>query len=205
MAAIVLPLTYFGNLSYYKYIIDSEHFWIDDTEIYPKQTFRNRAQLLAANGIINLSVPVIGNKGKDKNISEIKISYDDSWQIKHWRTIKSAYKSAPFFEEYEGDIHNLIMRKHAYLIELNLSILEVLLKLLDITKELKLVSKEKLPADSIRYLGHFKPSKMPEKHLQFEAYMQVFNYKFGFIPNLSILDLLFNEGPYSSQYLINNR
>ena len=204
MAAIVLPLTYFGNLSYYKYIVENDLVWIDDSELYPKQTFRNRTQLLAANGTINLSVPVIGTKGQDLDIKNIRISYDDTWQLKHWRTINSAYKSAPFFEEYEYDIRNLIMAKHKFLVDLNLSILEVFMKLLDIQKEINFASKEAIPSDALRYLGHFKPSKMPDSHLKFKPYIQVFNYKYGFVPNLSVLDLLFNEGPYSTQYLINS-
>ena len=204
MAAIVLPLTYFGNLSYFKYIIDNDEVWIDDKEAYLKQTFRNRTILLAANGTINLSIPIYSTKGQYVSIDKIKVSYDDPWQLKHWRTIKSAYKSAPFFEEYEEEIHDLIMKKHSFLLDLNKSILEVLMKLLDIRKELKLVSNGDVNPLAKSYLGYFKPSKMPVSHLNFTPYLQVFNYKFGFVPNLSILDLLFNEGPYSTQYLSQN-
>ena len=109
MEAIVPPLTYFGNLSYFKEFYKAQEVYIDNKEVYLKQTFRNRTQVLAANGILDLSVPIKGIKGVETSIESIFISYDDPWQTKHWKTIKSAYKSAPFFEEYEDDIKSLIL------------------------------------------------------------------------------------------------
>lgn len=202
MEAIVLPLTYFGNLSYFKYLYTSDEVWIDDTELYLKQTFRNRTQILAANGILDLSVPVQSTKGMDLSIEKIKISYDDRWQIKHWRTIKSAYKSAPFFEEYEEDIKALITEEHKYLIDLNRTILSKLIELLGHPKKVEFASESAIPSSAKSLKGYFKPSKIPDSN--FKPYLQVFNYKHGFSPNLSILDLLFNEGPYSVGYLLNN-
>lgn len=204
MAAKVLPLTYFGNLSYFRTIIEEGEIWIDDREFYLKQTYRNRTQILAANGSLNLSVPVSSTKGKDIQVNKIKISYDDPWQLKHFKTIKSAYKSSPFFDEYEEEIRALILEKHDYLIDLNKSILLKSLELLGIKKEINFCSDNPAPKDSYSLRGYFKPSKTPTSFNQFNPYLQVFNYKFDFIPNLSILDLLFNEGPYSLSYLINS-
>lgn len=204
MEAVVLPLTYFGNLSYFKIIFENEEVWIDDKEIYLKQTFRNRMQVLGANGPIDLSVPIVSTKGIELPYDKIKVSYDDPWQIKHWRTLKSAYKSAPFFDEYEDEIHKLILTRHVYLVDLNLSILDKIVELLAYDKSLFKASEIEIPSKSISLKGFFKPSKMPKSHSEFAPYIQVFNYKFGFIPNLSILDLLFNEGPYSASYLLNS-
>lgn len=198
----MLPLTYFGNLSYFKYLYTTDDVWIDDTELYLKQTFRNRTQLIAANGVLDLSVPVQSTKGIDLSIDKIRISYDDRWQINHWRSIQSAYKSAPFFEEYEDDIKALINTKHTLLIDLNRSILMKLIELLGHPKKVKLASEIEIPSSAQSLRGYFKPSKIPESN--FKPYLQVFNYKHGFVPNLSILDLLFNEGPYSVGYLLNN-
>ncbi len=202
MEAIVLPLTYFGNLSYFKYLYTSEEVWIDDTEVYLKQTFRNRMQIIAANGVLDLSVPVQSTKGLDLTIDKIKISYDDRWQLKHWRTIQSAYKSSPFFEEYEHDIKALINMEHDLLIDLNKSILSKLIKLLGHPKKVKFASDGGISSKAHSLRGYFKPSKIPDSN--FKPYLQVFNYKHGFSPNLSILDLLFNEGPYSVGYLLND-
>ena len=204
MAAKVLPLTYFGNLSYFRTIIEEGEIWIDDREFYLKQTYRNRTQILAANGPLNLSVPVSSTKGEDIQVNKIKISYDDPWQIKHFKTIKSAYKSSPFFDDYEEEIRTLILEKHDYLIDLNKSILLKSLELLGIKKEINFCSEHPAPKDSYSLRGYFKPSKTPTSFNQFKGYLQVFNYKFDFVPNLSILDLLFNEGPYSLNYLLNS-
>jgi hypothetical protein len=203
MEAILLPLTYFGNISYFIHLYDTNEVWIDDQEIYLKQTFRNRAQVLAANGKIDLSVPVLSTKGIEINIDKIKISYDDPWQLKHWRTIVSAYRSSPFFEEFEDDVKELIFSKHELLKDLNLEITIKMLELIGKKKKWQLRSEKELPENIRSLLGYFKPSKMPQSHLDLEPYIQVFNYKYGFTPNLSILDLLFNEGPYALSYLLN--
>lgn len=204
MEAKVLPLSYFGNLSYFKCIISDSQIWIDDREVYLKQTYRNRTQILAANGVLNLSVPVVSTKGEELGIDEIKIAYDDPWQQKHFKTIKSAYKSSPFFDEYEEEIRDLIFKKHIYLIDLNKEILARIVGLLGITKEIHFCSLQPAPTDAFSLRGYFKPSKTPSSFKQFKSYLQVFNYKYDFIPNLSILDLLFNEGPYALSYLLNS-
>ncbi len=204
MEAILLPLTYFGNVSYFIHLYKSDEVWIDDREVYLKQTFRNRCQILAANGKLDLTVPIVGTKGRELSIAEIKIAYDDPWQQKHWRTIVSAYKSSPFFEEFEDDIKELLFSKHEFLKELNLEITLKMIELLGKEKSFNLKSEIELPVHSRSLLGYFKPSKMPQNHMQLESYIQVFNYKYGFIPNLSILDLLFNEGPYALSYLLNS-
>jgi hypothetical protein len=203
MEAKVLPLTYFGNLAYFKILLASEELWIDDEEIYLKQTFRNRMQILAANGTLGLSVPVLSPKGKELKSSEIKISYDDAWQAKHVKTIRSAYRSSPFYDEYAEDINQLINTKYIYLNELNKAILTLLLKLLNIDKHIHFSSIDPIPPNSFSYRGYFKPSKSSSEFTQFTPYVQVFNYKYDFQSNLSILDLLFNEGPYALSYLLN--
>ena len=172
------------------------------TREFPDSAQSNRCQILAANGVLDLSIPVVGTKGQVTPINEIRISYDDNWPVKHWRSIRSAYRSAPFFEEYAADIEALIMSKAEKLIDLNASILEKLIELLQIDKEINYHSASGTPEDLLKLNGHFKPSKMPEEHKQMPSYLQVFNYKYDFIPNLSILDLLFNEGPYAQQYLL---
>lgn len=203
MEAKVLPLTYFGNLAYFKLILEAEELWIDDQEIYLKQTFRNRMQILAANGPLGLSVPIVSPKGKELHSNEIKISYDDAWQAKHVKTIRSAYKSSPFYDEYADEINQLIETRYEYLNELNKAVLSTLFTLLNINKKIHFSSIETIPPAAFSYRGYFKPTKTTNEFTQFTPYVQVFNYKFDFISNLSILDLLFNEGPYAMSYLLN--
>jgi hypothetical protein len=201
MEAVVLPLTYFGNLAYYKLLLEAETVYIDDTEPYLKQTFRNRMQILAANGLLNLTVPVVSPKGLELSIDQIRIAYDEEWRIKHFKTIRSAYRSAPFFEEYETEIEALFNIKHESLVDLNKSILWKVHELLSLEKEVHFSSEKEIPANAFSYRGYFKPSKTPNDFSDFKPYIQVFNYKFDFVSNLSILDLLFNEGPYALAYL----
>jgi len=157
-------------------------------------------RILDANGRLELSVPIKSTKGKTIPIDQIKISYDENWPLKHWRSIKSAYNSSPFFEEYEEDIKNLIFSKPLNLIELNKTITDRIIILLGIEKDYQFTSEHPLPIKCSDFRTYFKPSKSPEIK-NAKPYQQVFNYKFDFVPNLSILDLLFNEGPYSTTIL----
>lgn len=157
-------------------------------------------RILAANGPLELSVPIKSTKGEIIPIDQIEISYDENWPLKHWRSIKSAYKSSPFFEEYEEDIKSIIFSKPDMLLELNKLIVDRMSYLLNLGSSFKLTSENGLPSNYKDLRTHFKPSKSPEFE-NAKSYPQVFNYKFDFIPNLSILDLLFNEGPYSTSYL----
>lgn len=203
MGVIALPLTYFGNLAYFKLILEAEELWIDDHEIYLKQTFRNRMQILAANGPLGLSVPIVSPKGSELHSDDIKISYDDPWQSKHIKTIRSAYKSSPFYDEYAEEINQLINSKYEYLNDLNKAVLKTLFSLLNIDRKIHFSSIDPIPASAFSYRGYFKPTKTSNEFTQFTPYVQVFNYKFDFVSNLSILDLLFNEGPYAMSYLLN--
>ena len=200
MEAIVLPLTYFGNVAYFRHFVSDKKLWIDDHEPYLKQTYRNRMRILGANGPLELSVPIKSTRGKTLPIDQIEISYDENWPLKQWRSIKSAYKSSPFYEEYEEDIKVLIFSEPIYLVELNKSIVDQMIILLGIEKDYHLSSEHLLPSEFKDRRTYYKPSKSPEFEYV-KPYQQVFNYKFDFVPNLSILDLLFNEGPYSKTIL----
>lgn len=200
MQAIVLPLIYFGNLDYFRHFVSNNELWIDDCEPYIKQTYRNRTRILGANGPLELSVPIKSTKGKTILISQIEISYDEDWQLNHWRSIKSAYKSSPFYEEYEDDLKSIIFSNYTTLLDLNKIITDRIVNLLNLNNNFKFTSERKLPSKFKDFRTHFKPRK-PQESDNLKPYQQVFNYKFEFVPNLSILDLLFNEGPYSKTVL----
>jgi hypothetical protein len=197
---IVLPLTYFGNIAYFKYLLSGDQICIDNCEPYLKQTYRNRTHILGSNGPIELTIPVKSTKGKLLTIDKIEISYAEKWPVKHWRSIESAYHSSPFFEEYQDEIKSLILTKQKYLADYTLAILKRILDLLSIDESIIFSSQQALPKSFIDYRTYFKPTKSPLFE-NVKPYPQVFNYKFGFVPNLSVLDLLFNEGPYSKAFL----
>lgn len=210
MNSVILSTAYFPNLHYFFYVLNSERVFIESYEHYKKQSFRNRTQILTANGILDLSIPVI--KKHDKEIAPIaigaiEISYAEPWQTKHWRAISSAYKNSPYFEFFEDEIKSFYINKHQFLLEYNLNQLNMLLKILRINKKIQISSVfEKKITKSIDMRNAIHPkidfnndSKI--KALLEVPYYQTFENKLAFTPNLSILDLLFNKGLGTLDYL----
>lgn len=187
------PLAYFGNIAYFRALVRSAtpHFSLN--EKYQKQSYRNRCEIIGANGKLSLTVPVIKTKGSHSLMSDIEISYAENWQKNHWKTIESAYGKAPFFEFYEEDIKKLIFSECTHLYELNRQILEKCFFWLDFSQEILLETKE-AGNQSYEFQLTEKKAIISDKHA---SYYQVFENKFGFFENLSIVDLILNEGPKS--------
>jgi len=202
---VLLPHTYLGPIHYYSILAKNESVLIENCENFIKQTYRNRTTIYGANGRLNLIVPTV-HKGKRRAINTVKISYADNWQKLHWKSLESAYRSSPFFEYYEDDLAILIKKRHTYLIDLNIGLLNFILQELDICVELNFTDSycENIKDFSDQRAG-FAPSAEIDKKLGFKRYQQVFESKHEFIPNLSILDLLFNMGPNAKDYLLSVR
>ena len=203
---ILLSTAYFPPIRYFSKLVSFPEIYLEQHEHFIKQTYRNRTVILGANGPISLIVPVEKGRGPKIKIKDLRIAYDEEWQRNHWRTIFSAYNSSPFFEYYADEMEPFFRKKHEFLFDYNLSILEVLLEILELRVILnQTVSFEQIPEDCL----NFREKINPKAHLnasdsQFEPlpYTQVFSEKFGFIPDLSILDLLFNEGPSAQSLLV---
>lgn len=203
--AILLSTAYFPPLQYLSKFVLFEKVYIEQFENYTKQTYRNRCEILGANGPVPLVVPVVKGRGKKIKIKDLQISYDTDWQRNHWRTLFSAYNSSPFFEFYKDDILPFFEKRRKYLLDLNLSIHETLCNLMEIDTPLNLTDDfEEIPENTLNYREFLSPKKnktLPDPLFKPQEYTQVFSEKFGFISNLSILDLLFNEGPNSIHIL----
>ena len=196
--SILLSAAYFGPIQYYSAIVKTEKVYIEQFENFIKQTYRNRCVILGGNGPIQLIVPVLKGRGPKTLIKDLQISYDTDWQRNHWRTIFSAYSSSPFFEYYKDDIQPFFETKHKFLLDFNLKIHENVCELLEIENSPMLTDDfERVPEGTINLRESISPKikTHSEKHFQPVKYTQVFSEKLGFMPNLSILDLLFNEGP----------
>lgn len=204
-SGILLSTAYFAPVRYFSKLTAYPEIYIEQHENFIKQTYRNRTVILGANGPIPLIVPVEKGRGKKIGIKELRIAYDEEWQRNHWRTIFSAYNSSPFFEYYADDIEPFFRKKYDFLFDFNLKITETLIEILEMEVELKLTADfGQIPETCL----NFREQISPKTHLiaadpQFVAqpYTQVFSEKFGFVPDLSILDLLFNEGPSAHSVL----
>ncbi len=197
---ILLELHYLPNIQYFTQIIDSEVVWIEAHENYLKQSLRNRCYILAANKVDRLTVPVVHRKGVKVLIQEMQIDDSQKWQNKHWRAIQSAYAHAPFFEYYSDEFKKVIFEPESSLFQLNLKLFKTCLELLQTKKEIHLTNSFGV-VDSELGISDLRNTIQPnsETKIHFESYRQVFGEEF--IPNLSILDLLFCEGPNASSIL----
>lgn len=203
----LLETAYWPNLHYFYYLLNYPEPLIEQFDSYHKQSFRNRCQILTANGKLDLSIPVKKNAGRGIT-KEVELSYVENWQIKHWRAISSAYGNSPYFEFFEAEIYPFYTTRFQFLVDYNTSQLKLIFKLLKIKKEIALSIKfEKQPelfADlrtRIHPKKDFKEDPSVQELLQ-TPYYQTFENKFPFHPNLSILDLLFNKGLEAKGYLM---
>ena len=191
----LLPISYLGPVGYYSAILQSEEIFIETKEHFIKQSLRNRCTIMGANGSQTLTIPK-ERKSSDKTlISDISISNQDNWQKSHWQSIVSAYNSSPFFEYYKDEILPFYNTKHSTLFDFNLKLSKTILELMQVEKKLNFTSKFQKECNGL----DFRSSKFILKNQ--EEYQQVFCEKYSFIPNLSILDVLFNLGPETTSYL----
>lgn len=197
---IVFSTAYLPPISYFNQFITYRSIYIDKFENYIKQTYRNRCCIYSANGKLALSIPVKKIFGNHTQIKDIEIDYGEQWQRLHWRAIESAYSNSPFFLYYRDDFELFYLKKTKFLIELNNEILQIVCKHAGIKTEIHFSEKyfETSP-DIIDMRNSFSPKKQSE--LCQKKYRQVFEEKHGFVNDLSIIDLLFNEGKYSKDFL----
>lgn len=192
--SLLIEAHYFPNLEYFLNILEHDVVYIEACESFQKQSYRNRCHILSANKVDILSIPVI-NPGRNVLIKEVKIDYNQKWMNVHWGAIRSAYGKAPFFEYYADFFHDIYFKKHTYLFDLNLEAMTVCLKLLGIDKRIELTTFfDKNPGPEIvdlRSVIHPKKANNPYI-ITWISYPQIFGRYF--VPNLSVLDLLFCEG-----------
>ncbi|HZL08833.1 MAG TPA: WbqC family protein [Prolixibacteraceae bacterium] len=204
---ILLSTAYFAPISYFSKLAAYPEIYIEQHENFIKQTYRNRTVILGANGPIPLIVPVEKGRERKIKIKDLRIAYDEDWQRNHWRTIFSAYNSSPFFEYYADDLEHFFRKKHKFLFDFNQQITESLLEILEMPTNLILTEGfEQIPENCLNFREKISPKaqrNIDDPHFEAQYYTQVFSEKFGFVPDLSILDLLFNEGPSTHSVLLN--
>jgi hypothetical protein len=194
------PVFYFSRIVFHDKVFIEQH------EHFIKQTFRNRYSILSPNGRVDLIIPVEHGRSPGLKIRDVKIAYHTEWQRNHWRTICTAYNNSPWFRDMEDEMKPYYVRKWEYLFDFNQAYLTTILGLLNIRKEIYLTTDfEMVPGSSANFREVISPKKDATQwdpgYLQ-PTYTQVFSDKFPFVAGLSILDLLFNEGPVAKEKIL---
>lgn len=196
----VFPTAYFGNIFYFYALVHAEKAIIEIHEHFVKQTIRTRCEILSANGPIHLSIPVSKPNGSKTLVKNIQICNKTNWKANHWRAIQSAYASAPFFDHYGSEVYQLIFSDHQFLYTFNESITNVLLNWLDIEFPISFTNEYSEFSNQKDFrLNNFERTEVP-----IPSYNQVFATKQNFFPNLSLLDLIMNEGPLARNWIFPN-
>lgn len=204
MSTALLQTTYFGPVQWYQKLNRYDCCCIEQYDSYQKQTYRNRCVIATANGLQTLTVPVEHDTLKTK---DLRISDHNQWRRVHWNALQSAYSESPFFDYYADDIRPFFEKKYEFLLDFNEAIRQKVCELIDIHPSVTYTSDyvpvDRIEASSVSDFREVIHAKRPQPDADFtpKPYWQVFQHKYGFQPNLSILDLLFCMGPESIFYL----
>lgn len=203
MKNILIHPTYFPSISHYIAMLQADSVTFEMEDNFQKQTNRNRMYIYSPNGVQLLNIPIKHTNDRHQKYKDVRIENDFGWQKNHFKSLEAAYRTSPFFEYFEDDFRPLFEKKHEFLMDLNLEIFELVNDSLGI----------KIATEKTTEYFHEVPNYIDFRHLangkkdttKLEEYTQVFEEKHGFINNLSILDLLFNEGRYAIEYLKNQK
>jgi hypothetical protein len=199
MKNILIHPNYFPSISHFVAMVNADSISFEMEDNFQKQTNRNRMYIYSPNGIQLLNIPVKHRKDGHQKTKDVKIETAFDWQKQHFKSLEAAYRTSPFFEYYEDIIYPIFTKKHTFLIDLNFETISIVCKCLGLPLEYN---------KTIEYF-HEVPDYTDYRILTngkkdtntFDRYPQVFEEKHDFLSNLSILDLLFNEGKYALEYL----
>jgi len=204
MNPILLSTAYFPPVSWIALAIQSGSINIEIQETYPKQTFRNRCTIATSSGLLNLTVSVKKVNGNHTKTCDIQIDNSRNWQLLHWRSIVTAYNKTPFFLYYRDNFEPIFLKKQQSLVTLNTEILECILLSLRVKNiDIQYTTEYALKPDYYDLRNSFHPKVKTGKEITYilPRYIQAFEEKYGYITDLSIIDLLFNLGPDTLPYL----
>ncbi len=200
---IILHPTYFPSISHYAAMLQADEITFETDDNFQKQTNRNRMYIYSPNGLQMLNIPVKHSKNERQKFKDVRIENAFGWQKNHFKSLEAAYRTSPFFEFFEDDFRPIFENKHEFMMDLNFQIFDIINDCIGVN----------LPFTKTEEYFHEVDDKTDFRHLvngkkdsfTNESYTQVFGEKHGFLPNLSILDLLFNEGRHAVEYLKNQK
>ena len=199
MNNLLIHPTYFPSISHFVAMSQADSITFEMEDNFQKQTNRNRMYIYSPNGIQLLNIPIKHSKEAHQRTKDVKLETAFDWQKQHFKSLEAAYRTSPFFEYFEDEIYPIFTKKHTFLMDLNLESMEIVAKCLKMKLEYSKTTEyfhEATDFNDLRILANGKKDTSI-----FESYTQVFGDKHGFLNNLSILDLLFNEGRYALDYL----
>jgi hypothetical protein len=196
---ILIHPTYFPSVAHFVAMINADNIVFEVCDNYQKQTYRNRTSIYGANGKLDLNIPVVYSQKNRQLYKDVKIFNTENWQLQHLKSLESAYRTSPFFEFYIDDLMPLFTMETDTVMDFNFKCLDLIFECLQIPFQYSVTEHYDLQPTSTdgRLLANSR-KEIPQK---FKSYTQVFDDKHGFLSNLSILDLLFNEGPNAELYL----
>ena len=200
MSTVLLHPSYFPDLAHFVAMLQYDAIIFEVCDNYQKQTYRNRTSIYGANGKLDLNIPVIHTQKNRQLFKDVEIFTSEDWQQQHLKSIESAYKNSPFFEFYIDDLIHLFQEPQTNLMDFNLKCLSSIFECFNLKFNYSFSSEYQInPVDETD--GRSLVNAKRKIHQDFDRYAQVFEQKHGFLSNLSILDLLFNQGPSSEIYL----
>ena len=202
MESILLHPTYFPSIIQMAAMVQAKEVVFEMDDNYQKQSYRSRTYVAHSNGILLLNIPIKHTKdGKKNKTKDVIIENSFPWQVQHWKSLESAYRTSPYFEFYEDELKPLFFKPASSLIDFNLEALDLICELLDLNINYTFTTEyfKNPPQQDLRYLVNPKL----KTDFKLDSYFQVLTKEHEFLPNLSILDLLFNEGPNAVIYLEN--
>ncbi|MFI8379663.1 WbqC family protein [Leeuwenhoekiella sp. NPDC079379] len=203
MNTIIISPTYFPDILSFAALVQADSVTFEISENYQKQSYRTRMYIATSNGLLLLNIPILHTKSQGrKKIEDTLIENSFLWQRQHWRSLVIAYRTSPFFEFYEDDIYPIFHKEYNSLLAFNLETINCLMGLLDLDLDISYTEMYSESYERKLDLRYFANAKRENK-IELPQYRQVFEEKNGFIPYLSVLDLLFNLGPEALSYLQN--
>jgi hypothetical protein len=197
---ILVSTAYLPPVEYVSLISRADEVLVEKEENYLKQTYRNRCYILSAHGPQLLSVPVYLGSLHKTPVKDIRIDYSKRWQQVHTGAMTASYNSSPYFEFYFENIEKIISKNHEFLFDLNMELIKTLLEILKMKKTISYTTNFE-PVGEMENDFRYKITPKEKSHFAVKKYFQVFNNGEGFVPDLSIIDLVFNMGPDAVDYL----
>lgn len=203
MPEVICPIIPFPNIYWWSCVLPAQKVIVDTEEHFEKMSFRNRYMISSDKGPLTLSIPIKEGRQQRKAMKDVLIDNDTNWQVQHWRSIKSAYNRSPYFQFFEAELHTLFSTKHEHLIGFSQDSIKLLLQLLGrkLPMEKAMLYQKVYEPPQLDIRSHFRSNQYNLSQHSYPKYHQVFEDRMDFLPNLSMLDLLFAEGKNAVSFL----